>query len=64
MALRIIDIFESIEIEKHERKADPVPVGLRDDLLKPIAQHGTVGQPREVVAISKIAQPLLRNRAL
>src|SRR6202789_3292218 len=58
MPQRIIDLLETIEIEKRHRETAAISMCLADALVQQLAEHAAVRQTRETIVVGEVFGPL------
>ena len=56
MTQKIVDLLEVIDVDEHDSERTAELLCLGNGLIEPIVQHVSVGQPRELVVMSKAAK--------
>ena len=64
MAMRVIERFEVVQVQQHQRTVLPGALAAGQGLLQPLVQHAPVGQARQAVVIGQVADLLLGLFAL
>ena len=59
MAVQVIDRFESVQIQVHDRQSLATPLTLEHGLLQSVCQQNPVGQAGQRVKVGKLLQTLL-----